>query len=112
MVTIKSKFIVENQTGNPLEIKQRGTPDLDETPTTEDRCARMLLHEQRCFPDNVMATPCQLQASMHSTVTPVQRESVLDHHDLDETSITEDRCARMLLHEQRCTPVYHEALCL
>ena len=48
VVTIKSKFIVENQTGMPLEIKQRGTPDLDETPTAEERCARMLLHDQRC----------------------------------------------------------------
>ena len=44
---MKSKFIVENQTGAPLEIKQRGTPDLEDGSRQEDRCARMLLHEQR-----------------------------------------------------------------
>ena len=44
---MKSKFIVENQTGAPLEIKQRDTPDLEEGSRQEDRCARMLLHEQR-----------------------------------------------------------------
>ena len=47
VLTVKSKFIVENQTGAPLEIKQRGTPDLEAGSRQDDRCARMLLHEQR-----------------------------------------------------------------
>lgn len=29
VITVKSKYVVENQTGMPIEIKQRGTPDLD-----------------------------------------------------------------------------------
>ena len=77
MVTIKSKFIVENQTGAPLEIKQRGTPDLDETPTTEERCARMLLHEQRwgiCCLDRHNAVSARVQAAcavLQQTVCPL-----------------------------------------
>ena len=53
MVTLKSKYIVENQTGMMIECKQRGTPDLDprEAPvTTADplgRSVRRLLTGER-----------------------------------------------------------------
>ena len=47
MLTIKAKFVLENQTGLPLEIKQRGTPDLQEGSRQDDRCARLLQHQQK-----------------------------------------------------------------
>lgn len=51
VITVKSKYIVENQTGMPIEIKQRGTPDLDVLQygsTAHGRCARRLEVNERC----------------------------------------------------------------
>jgi len=53
VITVKSKYIVENQTGMPIEIKQRGTPDLDVLQygsTAHGRCARRLEVNERCAP--------------------------------------------------------------
>lgn len=49
VVTVKSKYVVENQTGMALEIKQRGTPDLNVNPTYggDVRCACRLSHDSR-----------------------------------------------------------------
>lgn len=50
VITVKSRFIVENQTGMPIEIKQRGTPDLDVLQygsTVHGRCARKLEINER-----------------------------------------------------------------
>ena len=48
VVTVKSKFMVENQTGMPIEIKQAGTPDLDcDKVAEETRCARRLEISER-----------------------------------------------------------------
>ena len=48
VVTVKSKFMVENQTGMPIEIKQVGTPDLDDDKVCEEtRCARRLEISER-----------------------------------------------------------------
>ena len=40
-MTIKAKYVLDNQTGVPIEVKQRGTPDLDEDPSygSEARCS-------------------------------------------------------------------------
>ena len=50
VVTVKSKFVLENQTGMCLEVKQRGTPDLNEDPRYgfDERCAVRLPHDSRC----------------------------------------------------------------
>ncbi|KAL3135445.1 hypothetical protein ABBQ32_007626 [Trebouxia sp. C0010 RCD-2024] len=51
VITVKSKYIVENQTGMPIEIKQRGTPDLDVLQygsTAHGRCARKMEVNERC----------------------------------------------------------------
>ena len=51
VITVKSKYIVENETGMPIEIKQRGTPDLDVQQygsTAHGRCARRLEVNERC----------------------------------------------------------------
>ena len=51
VVTVKSKFMVENQTGMPIEIKQVGTPDLcDDKVAEETRCARRLEISERWDP--------------------------------------------------------------
>ena len=51
VVTVKSKFMVENQTGMPIEIKQVGTPDLDDDKVAEEtRCARRLEISERWDP--------------------------------------------------------------
>lgn len=50
VITVKSKYIVENQTGMPIEIKQRGTPDLDVLQygsTAHGRCARKMEVNER-----------------------------------------------------------------
>ncbi len=46
MVTVKSRFIADNQTGMVIEIKQKGTPDLGDGPL-DDRCARRLKPRER-----------------------------------------------------------------
>lgn len=52
VVTVKSKYVVENQTGMALEVKQRGTPDLQDNTSygVEDRCACCLPHDSRHTP--------------------------------------------------------------
>lgn len=42
VITVKSKYMAENQTGMPIEIKQRGCPDLgpNEGYTSGDPTAR------------------------------------------------------------------------
>lgn len=49
---MKSKYVVENQTGMALEVKQRGTPDLQDNTSygVEDRCACCLPHDSRHTP--------------------------------------------------------------
>lgn len=47
VVTVKSRFIADNQTDMVIEIKQKGTPDLGEGPL-DDRCARRLKPRERC----------------------------------------------------------------
>ena len=50
VITVKSKYVVENQTGMPIEIKQRGTPDLDVTQygaSDVGRCSRRLEMNER-----------------------------------------------------------------
>ncbi len=61
VVTVKSKFMVENQTGMPIEIKQVGTPDLDDDKVAEEtRCARRLEISERWAPLPVLTcvVPC------------------------------------------------------
>ncbi|KAK9800258.1 hypothetical protein WJX73_008605 [Symbiochloris irregularis] len=49
VLTIKPKFVLENQTGMRLEVKQRGTPDLgaDMHYGPDERCACRLPHDSR-----------------------------------------------------------------
>ena len=50
VITVKSKYLAENQTGMPIEIKQRGTPDLDVLQygsTAHGRCARKMEVNER-----------------------------------------------------------------
>ena len=47
VVTVKSRFIADNQTDMIIEIKQKGTPDLDEG-RLDHRCARRLKPRERC----------------------------------------------------------------
>ena len=44
---MKSRFIADNQTDMVIEIKQKGTPDLDDG-LLDDRCARRLMPRERC----------------------------------------------------------------
>ncbi len=44
---MKSRFIADNQTDMIIEIKQKGTPDLDDGPL-DHRCARRLKPRERC----------------------------------------------------------------
>ncbi len=51
VVTVKSKFIADNQTDMVIEIKQKGTSDLGEDPhALADRCARRLKPCERYVP--------------------------------------------------------------
>ena len=69
VITVKSKYIVENETGMPIEIKQRGTPDLDVQQygsTAQGRCARRLeVNERR------VATAFSRFVVNHALQTPV-----------------------------------------
>ena len=57
VVTVKSKFVVENQTGMPIEIKQFGTPDLEDSEYSEEtRCARRLEISERSVQARIMQT--------------------------------------------------------
>jgi hypothetical protein len=50
VVTVKSRYIMDNQTGGTIEVKQLGTPDLDD-PAGGDaahRCAQRLAPNERC----------------------------------------------------------------
>lgn len=50
VITVKSKYVVENQAGMPIEIKQRGTPDLDVQEygsSAIGRCSRRLEMNER-----------------------------------------------------------------
>ena len=48
VITVKAKYVVDNQTGMPIEIKQRGTPDLPPDFISEDnQCARKLAINER-----------------------------------------------------------------
>jgi hypothetical protein len=52
VVTVKSRYIMDNQTGGTIEVKQLGTPDLDD-PAGGDaahRCAQRLAPNERCAP--------------------------------------------------------------
>lgn len=51
VITVKAKYVVDNQTGMPIEIKQRGTPDLPPDFISEDnQCARRLAINERQAP--------------------------------------------------------------
>lgn len=49
MLTIKPRFVVDNQTGMAIEVKQKGSPDLDADPYYggERRCSCRLDLNQR-----------------------------------------------------------------
>ncbi|KAK9867090.1 hypothetical protein WJX84_006946 [Apatococcus fuscideae] len=48
VITVKAKYVVDNQTGMPIEIKQRGTPDLPpDFIGDDDQCARRLAINDR-----------------------------------------------------------------
>lgn len=49
VLTIKPKFVVDNQTGMAIEVKQKGSPDLDTDPYYggERRCSCRLDINQR-----------------------------------------------------------------
>ena len=72
VVTVKSKFMVENQTGMPIEIKQVGTPDLDDDKVCEEtRCARRLEISERwdrLCAQVVLCTPCSRSCQPYSSV--------------------------------------------
>ncbi len=49
VVTVKSRFIADNQTDMDIEIKQKGTPDIGISPAAlEGRCAVRLKPRERC----------------------------------------------------------------
>ena len=52
VLTIKPRFVVDNQTGMAMEVKQRGTPDLSADPFYGDkrRCSCRLDTGQRYAP--------------------------------------------------------------
>lgn len=49
VVTVKARFIIDNQTGGPIEVKQLGTPDLGDAAggPPELRCAARLAPNER-----------------------------------------------------------------
>lgn len=48
VITVKAKYVVDNQTGMPVEIKQKGTPDLPPDYVSRDnQCARSLAVNER-----------------------------------------------------------------
>ena len=58
VITVKAKYVVDNQTGMPIEIKQKGTPDLPPDFISEDnQCARRLAINER------QATACSGHSS-------------------------------------------------
>ncbi len=50
VVTVKSRYIIDNQTGGAIEVKQLATPDLDDPAggPPELRCAQRLAINERC----------------------------------------------------------------
>ena len=53
VLTIKPKFVVDNQTGMAIEVKQKGSPDLDLDPYYggERRCScRLDINQRYCSP--------------------------------------------------------------
>lgn len=48
VITVKSRFIADNQTDMDIEIKQKGTPDIGDGPgAVEGRCAVRLKPRER-----------------------------------------------------------------
>ena len=48
VITVKAKYVVDNQTGMPIEIKQKGSPDMPPDFISEDnQCARRLAMNER-----------------------------------------------------------------
>ncbi len=48
VITVKSRFIADNQTDMDIEIKQKGTPDIVDGPgALEGRCAVRLKPRER-----------------------------------------------------------------
>lgn len=48
VITVKSRFIADNQTDMDIEIKQKGTPDIGDGPgALEGRCAVRLKPRER-----------------------------------------------------------------
>lgn len=62
VLTIKPRLVVDNQTGMAIEVKQRGTPDLDADPFYggETRCSLRLEVNQRQGPQLSVQCPCKI----------------------------------------------------